>query len=119
MTQQQTSSSTLNDYVGRHRPTIGNGASWRPSPEYGDVPSVPAGFGISLGAEPHLILGDVMGGVIRVDLSPEDVEHILVEARQWQERFEARAAEQSREIEESLERQDRFFRGQTKTGAAA
>ena len=121
-TQQHTSTApTRNEYVGKHRPP--SGSSWAPSPEYGDAPTVTAGVGLSLGIEPHLTLVDLTGGMVRVPLTPEDVEHIFVAVDVHRACAEARRAEveaaESAAIEAYLEREDRFFRTHPRTEAVA
>ncbi|GAA2037521.1 hypothetical protein GCM10009740_31690 [Terrabacter terrae] len=119
MTTQQHSSNTvatLNEHVGRHRPTV---PTWQPTPDYGPAPDVAAGVGVTLGVDPHLTLVDLTGGMVRIPLNPETVEHIVLEAKAFTSAREARYAEQAREIEASNARQDRFFRDNERIEATA
>ncbi|NUO59025.1 MAG: hypothetical protein HOV78_20380 [Hamadaea sp.] len=97
MTTQQQTSTTAPAYVGKHRPTV---PSWKPSPEYGEVPEISAGVGLTLlGNAPHLTLVDLTGGMVRIPLTPEDVEHIVAKVTDHRAELEVRYAEQERQLE--------------------
>ena len=96
-----------NSYAGKHRPSLPTGHSF--AADYGPVPDVQAGVGLSLGVTPHLTLCDVTVATVRVPLSPEDVEHFVAVVTAYQGELERRRAE-SDAIEASLAREDRRAR---------
>jgi hypothetical protein len=109
-----------NEYEGKHRPGLVAGHSWAPAAEYGPVPIVPAGVGISLGSYPHLTLADITGALVEVPLTPEQVEQIEAAVLVRRAVMEAKRAEQeSAEIEASLARQDAHYRKHPRTEATA
>ena len=109
-------SAPSNGYQGRHRPSLPTGHSF--AADYGPVPDVQAGVGLSLGVTPHLTLCDVTGAIVTVPLSPEQVEHFVAVVTAYQGELELRRAEADA-IEASLERESEFFRRNPRVQAAS